>query len=104
VPYSERDNAPRTGAVLRNLGRRVTHLRLALGISQRSLAAMTGIDQSVISRFENGRAAGMRVDKLAAILAALGVDRLDRLQPSVVTRSATDLKAADAPWGIESDG
>ena len=108
VPYSTRDLPPAAHEVLRNIGRRVRHLRMAMGLSQRALAAMTDIDQSVISRFENGLAPGMRVDKAAAILAALGADRLDRLQPADPTSWAASLAPAnlatdDALWGIESD-
>lgn len=92
--------------MLRNFGRRVRHVRMAMGLSQRALAAMIGIDQSVISRFENGRAPGIRFDKVISIIAALDIDRLDGLRATRMPPRATellpeDLSADDARWGIE---
>ena len=48
--------------------------RVHARVSQRRLARLTGVSQSTISRFESGMAAGMRIDRLAAILAALGLE------------------------------
>ena len=64
--------------------------RVGQGLSQRNLEALTGVDQSTISRLENGSAAGLRLDKLAVIIAVLDLDRFDQLRPPAPTRSARD--------------
>lgn len=105
MPYSMRPGHPRTSDTLRNFGRRVRQVRMAMGLSQRALAAIVGVDQSVISRFENGRAPGIRFDKVAAILAALDIDRLDGLRPRTPPARVSGLLPEeptpdDALWGI----
>jgi transcriptional regulator with XRE-family HTH domain len=106
VPYTMRPGHPRASDALRRFGRRVGQVRMAMGLSQRELAAIVGVDQSVISRFENGRAPGIRFDKVASILAALDIDRLDGLRPRSTPAWATEFLPReptrdDAPWGIE---
>ena len=46
-------------------------MRRWLGWSQRTLEARSGVDQTSICRVENGKAPGMRVARLARIVAAL---------------------------------
>ena len=56
---------------LRALGAIVRQARRDAGISQHSLARVVGVDQSVISRLENGKLAGLRLRNLGAVIAAL---------------------------------
>jgi transcriptional regulator with XRE-family HTH domain len=53
------------------LGGRLRVLRHSSGLSQRALEARSGVSQSVICRLENGKAPGLRLDRLAAILAVI---------------------------------
>lgn len=54
------------------IGARFRSARLKAGLSQRDLAAMSGVSQSVISRFERGLVTGMTVVRLLKIVFALG--------------------------------
>ncbi|HEX7473092.1 MAG TPA: helix-turn-helix transcriptional regulator [Candidatus Limnocylindrales bacterium] len=86
MPYASREHGPRTRRVLDRIGRTTMLARVGQGQSQRGLGALTSIDQSTISRLENGSAAGLRLDKLAAIIAVLDLDRFDQLRPPAPTR------------------
>jgi transcriptional regulator with XRE-family HTH domain len=57
------------------LGRTIRRRRASLGLSQRQLEALSGIDQTVISRLENGKQTGLRWVRLAQL-----VDALDGLE------------------------
>lgn len=54
------------------IGRLVRRRRQRLGISQRQLEHLSGIDQSVISRLENGRLGGLRWSRFARLVDAVG--------------------------------
>lgn len=54
------------------LGAALKRRRLKLGLSQTRLGRMTGIDQSTISRFENGKRFGLRWWRFAVMVAVLG--------------------------------
>jgi transcriptional regulator with XRE-family HTH domain len=54
------------------IGAEVKRRRLALGWSQRTLEAQSGIDQTVISRIENGKQYGIRWSRFARLVDALG--------------------------------
>ena len=85
MPYTFRAHDRRVTAALIALGRAVEHARGRQLLSQEALEARSGIDQSTISRFEHGLAPGLRLDRVAHILAGLGVDHLDivlRTDPS----------------------
>ena len=62
-------------------------LRLGADLTQRRLEAMTGIDQTVISRLENGKQYGLRWSRYAVLVAVLH----DR-QPA---------PEAPTPWWVE---
>jgi len=71
MPYTTdpRDEAAR--APLRWIGAGVTRARRERQLSQRGLAARSGVDQGTISRLERGLAPGMRLESLARILLVL---------------------------------
>lgn len=54
------------------IGRLVRRRRERIGLSQRDLHRLSGIDQSVISRLETGRLRGLRFSRLARLVDALG--------------------------------
>jgi len=56
---------------LKALGEVVRRARRDVGVSQHTLAAVVGVNQSVISRLENGKLSGLRLPLLGAIVAAL---------------------------------
>lgn len=75
MPWDEdliwaRDRLARPGMVL--IGAALKRRRLRLGLSQTRLERMTGIDQTTISRFENGKRCGLRWWRFAVLVAVLG--------------------------------
>jgi transcriptional regulator with XRE-family HTH domain len=68
----EQDGYDQIGAILKRR-------RAAAGFTQRQLEAMTGIDQAVISRLENGKQYGLRWSRFAILVAKLG--GLDEAKP-----------------------
>jgi transcriptional regulator with XRE-family HTH domain len=54
------------------IGVMVKRRRMALGWTQRVLEGRSGIDQTVISRIENGKQYGMRWSRFADLVEALG--------------------------------
>lgn len=61
-----------TARGMRLIGARVRSRRIAAKLSQRQLELMTGIDQTAISRLENGRLFGLRWSRFGRLVAALG--------------------------------
>jgi len=72
------------------LGRTIRRRRASLGLSQRQLEALSGIDQTVISRLENGKQTGLRWVRLAQL-----VDALDGLETPLERPPPAD---PDAAW------
>ncbi len=57
------------------IGAAVKRRRFAIRWSQRDLERASGIDQTVISRLENGRLSGLRFSRFARLVAAMnGLD------------------------------
>ena len=56
---------------LQIIGRALYEARRRAGLTQRRLAYICGVHQSTISRLERGRLNGIRLKKLALIVAAL---------------------------------
>jgi transcriptional regulator with XRE-family HTH domain len=54
------------------IGIAINEGRRRLGISQRALAARSGLSQSTISRLESGRSPGTRAKRLGVLFLALG--------------------------------
>jgi len=77
MPYTFRKHDRADDDALAGLGRAVALARSRRQMSQEGLEARSGIDQTTISRFERGQAPGLRLDRVAMILAGLGVDRLE---------------------------
>lgn len=68
-----------TGMVL--IGRWIHVARLQAGMSQGQLGRLSGLHQTTISRLERGRLEGLRLHRLAALLAVLD-EALGRRMPS----------------------
>lgn len=56
---------------MRFLGRLIRQARYRSGMSQRQLEWVCGVDQTVISRLENGRIRHMRAQRVALVVAGL---------------------------------
>ena len=56
---------------LKRLGEVIRRARRDVGVSQHMLADAVGVNQSVISRLENGKLVGLRLYHLGAIVALL---------------------------------
>ena len=61
------------------IGGTVARRRLRLGLSQRQLQELSGVQQSGISRLENGKLTGLRWQRFARLVDAL--DGLEMLAP-----------------------
>lgn len=82
MSWEQRDANGRDLAIQRGmdlLGRALRRQRRRSGLTQRQLGLMTGVDQSTISKFENGRRCGLRWSRFARIVAVL--DGLDFDEP-----------------------
>jgi transcriptional regulator with XRE-family HTH domain len=78
------DERTRRGFTL--IGRLVLRRRCRLGITQRELESLSGIDQTVISRLENGKLGGLRWSRFAELVDALGGLGETDPQPARTTR------------------
>ena len=76
VPYTFRPHERRVIGAQVALGRAIQRARMSQLLSQEALEARSKIDQSTISRLERGLAPGLRLDRLAQVLAGLSVDRV----------------------------
>jgi transcriptional regulator with XRE-family HTH domain len=70
VPFHGRPDTRHARVVF---GRGIAQARISAGLSQRSLAALAGLNQSTISRLETGTTAGVRSETLMRILNGLAV-------------------------------
>jgi transcriptional regulator with XRE-family HTH domain len=68
------------GPYYQRLGRHIAARRVALALSQRELAELTGTTQSAIARLEGGSRAP-RVDTLLRVANALDCELVVRLRP-----------------------
>jgi DNA-binding Xre family transcriptional regulator len=66
---------------LKRIGAGVRAARYDHALSQMQLERLSGVDQTTISRLENGRAPRLRLDVLARIAMALSGSRLLGLEP-----------------------
>jgi transcriptional regulator with XRE-family HTH domain len=86
MAYTIRSRDPRTTAFMKAVGRQVFFARTWQGLSQRKLESLCRVDQTTISRLERGLAPGLRLERLAAIMAVLGVTELRAKIPPPNTR------------------
>jgi transcriptional regulator with XRE-family HTH domain len=56
---------------MERLGRWIRESRVQAGMTQAQLARLAGIHQTTLSRLERGRLEGLRLHRLAAIIAVL---------------------------------
>ena len=82
VTWYERPRDPQQQHGFDLIGAIIKRRRVSLGLTQRHVEAMCGIDQTVISRIENGKQYGLRWSRFANLVDALG-----------------GLDVALAPWG-----
>jgi transcriptional regulator with XRE-family HTH domain len=93
-PFAGADNP-----VEQKLGRAILQLRMYWGWSQRELGRRAGVSQSVISRLEGGKAQGLSVRRLFAILRALRIGELLMLpRPPSVPQTDLELMLQGDPW------
>jgi transcriptional regulator with XRE-family HTH domain len=76
-------------------GRLVLRRRERLGLSQRQVENLSGIDQTVISRLENGQLRGLRFSRLARLVDALGGIGESDPVPAWATRYAPPARTVD---------
>jgi transcriptional regulator with XRE-family HTH domain len=65
------------------LGRWIRECRVRAGMTQAQLARLAGMHQSTLSRLERGTLEGLRLHRLAAIIAVLHSRLGDELRPIV---------------------
>lgn len=76
--------------ILPELGAAVANRRKNLGLKQGEVAAMSGVSQEVLSRFERGKVAEFGSRKLLAVLGVLGMEI--QFVPFVPAGSLDDLR------------
>jgi transcriptional regulator with XRE-family HTH domain len=78
------------------IGRGVLRARIDASLTQRRLEDLSGVDQSTISRLENGNLSGLRLARLAAIVGTLNGFPLldDRTYEDLAARHAEIAKLA----------
>lgn len=69
-PARERDNRLPDDPMVW-IGGQIRAARVHASLTQRQVEDLTGIDQTTISRLENGRGSRMRLDRFAALLVAI---------------------------------
>jgi transcriptional regulator with XRE-family HTH domain len=69
------------------VGQLVRIRRQQIGLSQRALERRCGVDQTVISRLENGQLASLRWSRFAQLVASLGGLDAEAAAPSWMSRS-----------------
>ena len=101
----DRSNWPADGRVLRGLvllGRIVKIRRAQRGMSQRELETLSGVDQTVISRLENGKLYGLRWARFARIVEALGGLDVSLPAPELPAWTESDTSGPPDPEAIRA--
>ena len=83
VPGRERDHRPPDHPMVL-VGAQVRAARMVASLTQRQVEDLTGIDQSTVSRLENGKGSNMPLGRFAALLVAIDAEihPVDRPVPS----------------------
>jgi transcriptional regulator with XRE-family HTH domain len=80
MPYRTKLSDAAIALFLVDAGGHVRRHRIAAGLSQSHLAALSGVSQPTISRIERGVAPGLRMERLAAIMVILDIPNLANLR------------------------
>jgi len=85
-PARARDHRPPHDPMVR-IGAQVKAARAHASLTQRQVEELTGIDQTTISRLENGKSGAMPLDRFAALLTAIDAEirPTDRPLPAWLT-------------------
>ena len=83
---------PRQFTVEQSLGRNIQRLRRAKGYTQQQLAEMVGISTNYLSDIERGKNSA-RIDKLVAVINALGCSADDVFEDVIDTAPDVDISA-----------
>jgi transcriptional regulator with XRE-family HTH domain len=94
-PIRERDDRPPNHPLV-VVGGQVRAARVHASLTQRQVEDLTGIDQTSISRLENGRGSNMRLGRFALLLAAIDAEIRPAERP-VAAWIAPLLVADDGP-------
>jgi transcriptional regulator with XRE-family HTH domain len=93
MPYYAFSSDPRVADALACIGAAARRARHDRGLTQLSLELLTEVDQTTISRIENGLAPNVRLEYLARIIAVVGpLPPIERATRPIATRSLR------APW------
>jgi len=76
MPWSTESDGLRGDEVRLELGQAIRGLRRYHGLTQHQLEALSGLDQTIISRLENGHDVHVRLSRLLGLLRALEVVRI----------------------------
>ena len=79
-------------ALLKEVGRRIAHLRISAKMKQDELAVKAGLSRYALSRLENG-AGGIRLDSFLSVLRSLNV--LNRLSVVLPEPAPTPIQIAE---------
>src|SRR6266516_4713276 len=97
VPWSTTLPDEPPGDLRVELGRAIRGLRRYHGLTQRELGERCGLDQSTISRLENGRVVSVRLSRVLDVLEVMGVERIGfRSRYEGATIAAFMARKADA--------
>lgn len=76
MPWPTESEGKRGDEVRLELGQAIRGLRLYHGLTQQELERLSGLDQTIISRLENGHDVHVRLSRLLGLLRALEVVRI----------------------------
>lgn len=82
---------------LHGLGQTLVALRIALGLTQRELAARLGVHESQVSRDERNEYHAVTVERASRILDALGVELRSVFDEPITSGTAPTTRATTAP-------
>ncbi len=101
-PSRERDHRPPDHPMVR-VGGQVRASRVHASLTQRQVEELTGIDQTVISRLENGKGSNMPLGRFAALLAAIDAE-IRPAERSVPSWMAPLLVSDELDDDLDGDG
>jgi len=104
VPYQTQTNDPQVRGALKRLGAELRRGRWRAGLSQCAVEERTGIDQSTISRLENGLASRLPIERVGLYLLAIHaeLEAGPRRRPSLMPSWASGGRSGDGEANVES--